>query len=399
MHTCHYVYSGMPAGCSIASTGLFPAQLSNFLAALRNSRCVCTFCSTVLRIAPQTPSGCDDPTATTRRHCAPSYPQGGHSAHCAVQRKSLGMPKQPAIYHYLTRSMVCAHDDSELMPHIAAIDRLSWVISLDRTMSSIDIEDQLDEMYDRNLNALLDSLIPAYVVTYSQAMLWDQLMAESMSTPDSPLRRPCDDSLDERFRILVQDINSGTDAFRNHRKFPYDRVDLLAGCPEYCAAHILRYYCDEQFCLICRDVLRWLRSHDCEPAPAPQEPLPPKTAEHENPSESLGSDLAPPFQLSAPESHMSAPDATAGGGSARQFNFLLGSDSTTAPGSPHNGAHSLAADVPDAPASSGTGANTGYAEDSAASSLTVSVDHAYTPKYPCPRAAAEDWLRCIILLG
>jgi hypothetical protein len=49
------------------------------------------------------------------------------------------------------------------MPYIAAIDRLSWVISLDRAMSTMDIEDQLDEMYDRNLNALLDSLIPAYV--------------------------------------------------------------------------------------------------------------------------------------------------------------------------------------------------------------------------------------------
>jgi hypothetical protein len=63
-------------------------------------------------------------------------------------------------------------------------------------------------------------------------------MAESMSTPDDPLRRPCDDSLDERFRILVQDINRGTDAFRNHREFPYDRVNLLVGCPEYwCGPH------------------------------------------------------------------------------------------------------------------------------------------------------------------
>jgi hypothetical protein len=267
--------------------------------------------------------------------------------------------------HYLTRSMICPHEYPEMMPYIADVGSVPWVVRLDRAMSIVDIEDQLDEMYDRNLNALLDSLIPAYVVTAAQATLWDQLMAESMSPPGSPLRRPCDDSLDERFRTLVQDITRRTEAFFNHREFPYDRLDLLVSCPEYWAAYVLRDYCDEQWCLIRRDVLRWLRSHDGEPAPAALEPLPPKIVERQPPSDPLVSKLAPPFQRSAPEPHMSALDATAGGGSARQFYFSLGSDPATAPCSPHDGAHSLAADVPDAP-------NAGYCtEDSAAPSSLI----------------------------
>jgi hypothetical protein len=130
-----------------------------------------------------------------------------------------------------------------------------------------------------------------------------------------------------------------------------------------------------------------------EPAPAPLEPPPPTTAGRQPPGDPLVFGPAPPFQQSAPESRM---DATAGGGSARQCYFSLGSDSAAAPGSPHDRAHSLAEGVPDAPASSSTGGpNTGHAEDSA-----IAVDHAYTPKYPCPYGLDPvafddlvDWLR------